>query len=470
MTRGTLGEIGLVVAVSLGLLLGDARESAALGLAPGELVVVDADAFGGGGVLRVNPVTGAQTTVSSGGSFVEPLGIALAPSGDMFVVDPNAFGGLGGVIRVNPATGAQTTVSSGGSFVGPVGIALAPNGDVFVVDREAFGGPGGVFRVNPATGAQTTVSSGGSFVEPRGIALAPNGDLFVADANAFGGNGGVIRVNPTTGAQTTVSSGGSFVGPGGIALAPNGDLFVVDLDAFSTFGGVIRVNPTTGAQTTVSSAGSFVNPFGIALAPNGDLFVADISAAGRPVIRVDPATGGQTTVSSGGSFASPRGLAVAPPAVVTAAGPGGGPHVRVVDATGRERASFFAYAPGFTGGVRVATGDVNGDGVADVITGPGPGGGPHVQVFDGRALFDGSLVLLHSFFAYPPGFTGGVFVGAVDLTADGKADIVTAAGAGGGPHVRAFDGVTGAALPGPVGSFFAYPPGFTGGVFVTGYH
>ena len=36
-------------------------------------------------------------------------------------------------------------------------------------------------------------------------------------------------------------------------------------------------------------------------------------------------------------------------------------------------ASFFAYTPTFTGGVRVAAGDVNGDGAADIITGSGPG-------------------------------------------------------------------------------------------------
>jgi hypothetical protein len=78
-------------------------------------------------------------------------------------------------------------------------------------------------------------------------------------------------------------------------------------------------------------------------------------------------------------------------------------------------------------------------------------------------------VLLHSFFAYDPAFTGGVVVSAVELTGDNKADIVTAPGPGGGPHVRVFDGATGAALPGPGGNFFAYPPGFTGGVFVTGY-
>ena len=36
----------------------------------------------------------------------------------------------------------------------------------------------------------------------------------------------------------------------------------------------------------------------------------------------------------------------------------------------------------------------------------GPGGGPQVSIFDGL-----SLQMLNSFYAYAPGFTGGVFVG-----------------------------------------------------------
>jgi hypothetical protein len=152
------------------------------------------------------------------------------------------------------------------------------------------------------------------------------------------------------------------------------------------------------------------------------------------------------------------GVANPGPAVVTGADAGGSPEVRVFDAaTGALRFGFFAYAAAFRGGVRVATGDVNGDGTPDIITAPGPGGGPHIRVFDGAT---GGIV--REFFAYHPNFTGGVYVAAGDVNGDARADIITGAGAGGGPHVRVFSGQNGIEL----GGFFAYHPNFTGGVSV----
>jgi hypothetical protein len=126
-------------------------------------------------------------------------------------------------------------------------------------------------------------------------------------------------------------------------------------------------------------------------------------------------------------------------------------------ATGAEMGSFFAYNSSFTGGVRVAVGDVNGDGRPDIITGAGPGGAPHVKVFNGKTGAE-----INSFFAGPASFTGGIFVAAGDVTGDGRADIVVGADAGGGPQVRIVDGhvTTGA------GAWLAYDAAFTGGVRV----
>ena len=63
--------------------------------------------------------------------------------------------------------------------------------------------------------------------------------------------------------------------------------------------------------------------------------------------------------------------------------PGGLPLVNYYDGGGTLLRSFLAYDAGFRGGVRVVTTDMNRDGVADIITAPGPGGGPHVKLFDG---------------------------------------------------------------------------------------
>ncbi|MBC8107453.1 MAG: VCBS repeat-containing protein [Anaerolineae bacterium] len=116
--------------------------------------------------------------------------------------------------------------------------------------------------------------------------------------------------------------------------------------------------------------------------------------------------------------------------------------------------SFFAY-PSFTGGVRVAASDLTGDGLADIVTGAGPGAGPHVKVFDRTNLSE-----VRSFFAYGPGFNGGVYVAAGDLTGDRRADIFTGAGST-SSHVKVFDGATNS----EVRSFFAFPA-FGGGVRV----
>ena len=161
--------------------------------------------------------------------------------------------------------------------------------------------------------------------------------------------------------------------------------------------------------------------------------------------------------------------------IITGAGPGGGPHVKVFNVpTGQTVRSFFAYDSAFRFGVSVAAGD------GDIVTGAGgltpaemklseavppPAAAAMSAAWDVAdtsrvRVFRGSdLSLLADFRPY------GSFLGGVDVATDevdGAMDIVTGAGPGGGPHVEVFDGTTLA----PLASFYAYDPTFLGGVFV----
>ena len=150
-------------------------------------------------------------------------------------------------------------------------------------------------------------------------------------------------------------------------------------------------------------------------------------------------------------------LAPGRPAFAAGRGEGQAAVVSVYDAAGSELDRFPAFEPSFAGGVRVATADVTGDGVPDVVVGAGYGGGPAVKVFSGA---DGSLAA--SFFAFEPSFRSGVNIAAADLDGDGVAEIVVGAGDGGGPAVAVYHGGDFVELS----RFFAYEPSFRGGVNV----
>jgi lipoprotein-anchoring transpeptidase ErfK/SrfK len=120
--------------------------------------------------------------------------------------------------------------------------------------------------------------------------------------------------------------------------------------------------------------------------------------------------------------------------IIVGSGFGSRPLVRVFRQDGSMIGEFLAYGEGFRGGVNVTTCDLDGDGNSEIVTGAGYTGGPHVRVFTNDGIPTGT-----SFFAYAEGFRGGVNVTCGDITGDGQAEIITGAGVGGGPHVRVYD-------------------------------
>jgi hypothetical protein len=229
-----------------------------------------------------------------------------------------------------------------------------------------------------------------------------------------------------------------------------------------------------GSMTVTLNKAGIVDAYGNALAQGGSVSVnyapalptvAALGVGGLPMVQVITPDGTVTTFQP---FASNYrgGLTVAAgdingdgvADIIVGAASGVAPHVKVFSGTNyKVIRSFYAFATSFTGGVNVGAGDINGDGYADVIVGSGLNARPHVRVYSGK-----DNIAIRSFFAYDASFTGGVRVAAGDVDGDGIAEIITGSGANSRGHIKVFKGGYNRVIR----SFFAYGPGVTNGVFV----
>ncbi|MDY3557349.1 autotransporter-associated beta strand repeat-containing protein, partial [Gemmata sp. JC717] len=329
-------------------------------------------------------------------------------------------------VTVNYAT-ANGTAQTGSDYTSASGtltfapgetsktITVAVTGDTTVEPDETFTVVlSGASNATIATGTGTGTITNDDKTSPAVVSIGTGG-----------GTPGTVRpVDPVTGAPGTPIT--AFAGFGGEIRVASGD---VNGDGLA--------DTITGAGA--GAAGGHVKVF----AADGTLLYSFLAFSGFS---------GGVFVATGDVNGDGR------EDIVVAADAGAAPHVKVFSGKdGSLLQSFLAYDAGFRGGVRVSTGDVNGDGFDDIITGSGPGSAPHVKAFSGK---DGSL--LRSFLAYDAGFGGGVYVAAGDVNGDGRDDIVTGTGPGTRAHVKVFSASDGSLLQ----SFFAYDAGFRGGVRV----
>jgi hypothetical protein len=121
--------------------------------------------------------------------------------------------------------------------------------------------------------------------------------------------------------------------------------------------------------------------------------------------------------------------------IAVGAGIGGTDIVRIYNPDGTvSKDPLFAFGPDHTAGARIATGDVNGDGIPDRVIGTGPGTQARIRVLDGATDLP-----LFEYFPFE-NFSGGVYVAVGDITGDFRADLVVSPDEGGGPRVTVLDG------------------------------
>ncbi|MBX9627697.1 MAG: hypothetical protein K2X82_28115 [Gemmataceae bacterium] len=315
---------------------------------------------------------------------------------------------------------------------------LSSNGVVgYEIDNLRFNTPGQTLPPPPPPGGGPGTPGPGS--RPP--------DLAVASANT---TAQVFRVGSN---DQLTSAFGPFspFGLPGLVRGASGD---VDGDGSTDMvfvtgpggGGLIRVISGRTGTDLLSAAGGAFNAFPGENVTNIGLFVAvgDVTADGKAEIIVSPDRGG-------------------------------GPRVQIftLDGTSLRRvANFFGIDdPNFRGGARVAAGSFDGDEFTDLVVAAGIGGGPRVTVFDGSTLANGTPRATLNFFVFEQTLRDGTYVGAGDLNGDGLAEMAFGGGPGGGPRVMVLTYAATLANPeaakaGPLANFFAFDPNQRGGVRV----
>ncbi len=412
-------------------------------------------------VGEVPTISSVAPTSGNGGGPV-----TVTVNGTKFAADPTVTLEKTGQA---PITMAPVTSVTATAITGTFDLTNAAPGTYDVRVTNADGGSvvkAGAYSV--AVGSPTVTSSNPDFVTQNdssevlhitGTQFAPGMTVTIPDA------GGVTIKDTKRLSNTTADIT--------VAIADNARLGSRDIKVTNTDGNfgtctscfvVTQGNQAMKFGDGVTAFENFTNGGFVAagnldgVPANGLEFMAAVNSGGGPHVRpyrVNPVQGNVQELGPGW-YAYPAGftggvhVAVGDvdgnhangDEIITAAGPGGGPHVKVWhlnnDLTATELGGFFAYIPQFTGGVWVATGDVDGDGTKEIITGAGPGGGPHVRVWK---YSNGNVTEVGGWFAYGGGFNGGVVVGAGNVVPeDGditpKDEVITVPASNGGPHVR----------------------------------
>ncbi len=412
---------------------------------PADLNVISGNTFDG---VRVEAQANGNVIV---GNFigtdqngVNPLGnVRFGVSVESGAINTRVGGlgaGTGNVIAANGASGVRITdaATSGTNVLGNrigqdfAGFNLPNGGDGVRVENAAGTAPtGGLLPPDTNTLIRTNVIFAN---KGNGISVLDTSRFVRIDDNSISLNDGLgIRVDPTASdgltppvltSSITQSGGGQKVS-GSLAGRPN---TAYDVRFFangaadpSGFGEGANVAGSTVATTDAAGAATF--SFVIPSTTSGSVYSATATAN----------LSGDTSAFS--NIVSRQQGALT--ARIVAVGVGSGtPFANLYDSDGTPAATLNStFSANATGGVRVASGDFNNDGIPDIVIGTGPGVATRVRIIDPTTQKE-----LFSVQPFEATFTGGVYVAVGDVTGDGKPDLIITPDEGGGPRVRVFNG------------------------------
>jgi DNA-binding CsgD family transcriptional regulator/DNA-binding beta-propeller fold protein YncE len=219
-------------------------------------------------------------------------GVALSPDGSaLYFANQYFVGRVDADSTVHFVTGNAFNSSPTNPLNDPVGLAVAPDGTLYIADllgnRVWKRTASGELAVFAGTGDEGFAGDGGPASDakldrPRALALEPDGDLLIADTD----NNRIREVLHGSNVILTIAGSGDYYGfsgdggraslarlslPWGVAVGRDGTIYVAD-----TGNSRVRSINARGVISTLVSA-NFIAPAGVALSADGGLYVVDLA-------------------------------------------------------------------------------------------------------------------------------------------------------------------------------------------------
>jgi sugar lactone lactonase YvrE len=178
-----------------------------------------------GGAIFSLPVGGGTPTDIGSADGMTPRGLEV--DGDVLYFTGNTSTGAPGVFTMPIAGGPVTTLASGAPLQEPSGIAIAPSGTVYVVDSASVTSTHASVYQIPASGAPSVFVDNIAVGYPAGIVLNQAGSLLLVSAlDTAKGTDAVLVVDVASSSVTEFTTGiDQFVEPAGLHRAKTADIF-----------------------------------------------------------------------------------------------------------------------------------------------------------------------------------------------------------------------------------------------------